>query len=178
MKPDVYWIEGPWVGQLGIVPRPRGGDWLEDDVKAWRLVHINIVVSMLTHEENRELKIEREAESSRKQGIDFRSFPIIDRSTPDRYEDVLKIVMKLEDALNHGQNVVVHCRQGIGRSAILAASILVHAGINVDDSFKLVEKARGRPVPDTIDQRQWVEEFSEFSTSPTQSSASLFVQEG
>jgi hypothetical protein len=32
--PTLYWIEGPWTGRLAISARPRGWDWLQDDVAA------------------------------------------------------------------------------------------------------------------------------------------------
>jgi hypothetical protein len=32
MRAQLYWIEGPWAGHFAIVPRPRGGDWLEDEI--------------------------------------------------------------------------------------------------------------------------------------------------
>ena len=38
-------VAGPWTGRLGIVPRPRGGDWLADEAIAWRDAGINMVVS-------------------------------------------------------------------------------------------------------------------------------------
>jgi hypothetical protein len=37
MRPLIYWINTPWPGRLAIVPRPRGGDWLEEEVGAWLL---------------------------------------------------------------------------------------------------------------------------------------------
>jgi hypothetical protein len=35
MTTELFWIPGPWKGKLAIVPRPRGGDWLDDEVGGW-----------------------------------------------------------------------------------------------------------------------------------------------
>ena len=48
MRTEVYWIKGPWQGGLAILPRPRGGDWLNDKVRAWRQSGLYRVVSLLT----------------------------------------------------------------------------------------------------------------------------------
>ncbi|MEK7277475.1 MAG: hypothetical protein AAB427_09015 [Chloroflexota bacterium] len=42
---------------------------------------------------------------------------------------------------------------------MLAASLLAQSGIGVDKAFERIEKARGCPVPDTAEQRHWVEQF-------------------
>jgi hypothetical protein len=34
MRAELYWIEGPWPSQLAILPRPRGGEWLEDEIRS------------------------------------------------------------------------------------------------------------------------------------------------
>jgi hypothetical protein len=34
MRAEVYSIKGPWSGQLAILARPRGNDWLVDEVKS------------------------------------------------------------------------------------------------------------------------------------------------
>ena len=53
-------------------------------------------------------------------------------------------------------NIVIHCRQGIGRSSIVAAIILTRQGATVEEAFDRLAEARGRPVPDTPEQREWV----------------------
>src|ERR1700743_3176736 len=53
MKP--YWINPGANGRLAIVPRPRGGDWLADDLHALRREGIDILVSLLTPSEVEEL---------------------------------------------------------------------------------------------------------------------------
>jgi hypothetical protein len=34
MQARIYWIDDLESGQLGIMPRPRGGDWLEDEIQS------------------------------------------------------------------------------------------------------------------------------------------------
>jgi protein-tyrosine phosphatase len=67
----------------------------------------------------------------------------------------------LANLLRGGQSVVIHCRQGVGRSALIAACVLVLNGVSVDKAFELIENARGCSVPDTEEQREWVVQFAE-----------------
>jgi hypothetical protein len=74
-----YWIPTPGVGRIAIVPRPRGGDWLEEEVKAWRRAGVDVLVSLLTADEIASFELFEEAAVCLAQGVDFRSFPILDR---------------------------------------------------------------------------------------------------
>jgi protein-tyrosine phosphatase len=58
--------------------------------------------------------------------------------------------------------VAVHCRMGIGRSALIAACLLKSQCIGVDKAFAMIARARGFSVPDTEEQREWVKAFAEF----------------
>jgi protein-tyrosine phosphatase len=156
MKAQVYWVPGPWRGRLGIVPRPRGGDWLVDEVRAWREAGIDTVLTCLTPAEIGELDLQAESRCTKAEGIESLSLPIPDYGVPQSHRDFSKILRKIEEALFAGKSVAVHCRQGIGRSSVVAASALVAAGCEPEDAFRRVEAARGRPVPDTREQREWV----------------------
>jgi hypothetical protein len=57
MKSEVYWIESPWPGKQAIIPRPRGGDWLEDELRSLREAGLDIIVSLLEPHEETELLI-------------------------------------------------------------------------------------------------------------------------
>jgi len=160
MKTQLYKIPGPWTGQLVIVPRPRGGDWLEAEVRAWQEAEIDAVVSLLVPSEEWELGLQREAEVSRTAGIRFFAFPIPDRQTPRSAEKMRILTGQLSALLVNRQAVAIHCRQSVGRSALLAAALLVEAGISPDEAFNRIESARGCPVPDTLEQRLWVEQLA------------------
>lgn len=159
MRTELYWIEGPWPGHLAIAPRPRGGDWLEDEISSWQREGFDTVVSTLTTEENAELDLLREEELIEKSGSDFIAFPIVDRGVPSSAADTLKLVSRLTMELSGGGWVAIHCRQGVGRSALLAACILGLSGVDPSSAFDRITVARGCPVPDTDEQRGWVVRF-------------------
>ena len=158
--PTIYSIEGPWKGQLAIVPRPRGEDWLEDEVQAWREGGLDAIVSLLTASEARELSLGDEGPLAQAHGVRFLQFPIPDYSVPSSFDATLAFVEKLDEALTRGENIGIHCRQGIGRSSLIAAAVLVLRGTDPAEAFQQVAAARGRPVPDTPEQREWITNFA------------------
>ena len=157
---EVYWVPGPWRGHLGIVPRPRGGDWLADEIRSWRAAGLNVVTSLLTPSEVAEFDLQQEAELARAAGVEFHALPIPDLGVPRSRLDFARLVSQLEKALRDGKNVAVHCRQGIGRSSLLAASLLVSAGEDPIEAFRRIAEVRGRPVPETTEQRDWVSQMA------------------
>lgn len=44
--------------------------------------------------------------------------------------------------LQEGQRILIHCKEGIGRSGIVAARLLIESGIDPDTALKVVRKAR------------------------------------
>lgn len=99
-------------------------------------------------------------------GIRFIASPIPDRQTPRSAEEIRNLSGQLSALLTKGQTVAIHCRQSVGRSALLAAALLVEAGISPDDAFDRIARARGCPVPDTPEQRRWVERFANRKKEP------------
>ncbi len=160
MEAKVFWIAGPWQGRLGIVPRPRGADWLDGETRAWREAGIDVFVSLLEPGEEAELALTGESVSSAASGLEFRSFPIPDRGVPNSREAVAQLLAQIVDALGAGKSVALHCRQGIGRSALIAAVALISGGLNADTAIDTVRQSRGVEVPETHSQRQWISDFS------------------
>jgi protein-tyrosine phosphatase len=161
MKTELYWIPGPWSGCLAIMPRPRGGDWLKDEIRGWRTAGVDIVVSALEPEEMNELDLAKEAELAKAAGIEYVSFAIPDRGVPPSMPATGEVLRPLEKSLGQGKGVAVHCRQGIGRSAMLAAGLLVLGGVGrPQEALDRIQKSRGCNVPDTPEQAQWVVRFA------------------
>jgi protein-tyrosine phosphatase len=165
MPTQAYWIEGQWKGRLAIVPRPRGGDWVADEVAAWRKSGIDVVVSLLTPDEVAEFDLHAEAGWCEAFGIEFISFPIPDRGVPVSPQAVAALVDKLDEALGAGRQIAVHCRQSVGRSALLAACLLVASGVEPEAAFARISAARGCSVPDTPEQVRWVTDYARESAT-------------
>lgn len=161
MKAELYWVKGPWQGRLAIAGRPRGGDWLADEAKAWAAAGVNTMVSFLTRDEVRDLGLEKEAGISEANGLIFLSFPIADRSVPSDRTATLYFVQNLERDLIQGRNVALHCRQSVGRSGLMAACLLVLSGLEPEAAFARLSEARGCTVPETIEQKTWVSQFAQ-----------------
>ena len=159
MYTELHWIDGPWPGRLAIAARPRGGDWLEDEIKSWRRNGVDTVVSLLTPGEIEDLDLQHEQQYCHENGIRFLLFPIVDRTVPQSDGDTAQLLEQLETVLAQGKNVVVHCRQGIGRSGLIAASLLAGRGFPPLDAIERVSAARQAPIPDTPEQRAWIIHF-------------------
>jgi protein-tyrosine phosphatase len=160
IKPDVYWLPGPWDGRLAILARPRGEDWLQDEVEGWKEAGVDVVVSLLTKNEESELGLTQEREFVQRSGLTFINFPIADYSVPTSKQATRQLVDKLKERLSHGNRVGIHCRQGIGRSSLVAACVLVAAGESSVSAFEQIKMARRTSVPDTAEQKDWVTAFA------------------
>ncbi len=160
MNPKLYWINGPWPGKLAISARPRGGDWLEDEISGWRTAGVDAVVSLLTPQENKDLQLGEESDLAQSRGLRFLSLPVEDRGVPSSLDDALLAVENVTEMLRQGRNVAIHCRQGIGRSGIFAAAVLIKAGDKFGDALKQISEVRGVLVPETSEQREWIRSFS------------------
>ena len=156
MTPDLYWIPLESPGRLAITARPRGGDWLGDEVDGWKRAGIGMVVSLLTPDEESELGLTDEAVECDARGVKFVSLPVPDRSTPTDRPAFDVAVNEVVSVLGNGVLVATHCRQGIGRSALLAAAVLKAMGMTTDEAVRRVSAARGRPIPETPEQADWL----------------------
>lgn len=149
-------IDMPPPGRLAIALRPRGGPWLQDDLRAARRAGVDLLISMLEPAEARELELEDEARLCQAAGLHFIALPIPDRGLPASTVRFAAALAPLSAALDAGQSLAVHCRAGIGRSTLLAGSLLVRRGLQPEDAWTRLATARGRPVPDTEEQRRWL----------------------
>ena len=160
MASGVYPVSGPWPGRLLLASRPRGGDWLEDEVAAWRRHGVDTIVSLLTGEEERELDLIHESSEARKSGLAFLSYPIPDRGVPCNTSTFFDLLGRIHRELQQGKNVLVHCRQGIGRTGLIAASLLVRDGMDPEIAMEQISKTRGVHVPETAEQESCIHEVA------------------
>lgn len=160
---SLYRVPAPASGILSTMPRPRGGDWLGDEMAALRAAGVGLVACLLTGDELADLELRDEERAAGSVGLEFRHLPIVDMSVPDP-EPLLALADELARRLAEGDHVVVHCRAGIGRSSLLAATVLVRLGVPLEQAWVDIGTARGVEVPETEEQRRWVERHAPRST--------------
>jgi protein-tyrosine phosphatase len=159
MKADLFWIPGPWSGRLAIVARPRGGDWLVDEVSSWRTDGVDTVVSLIEDAEAQQLDVVHEPQAAEAYGMRFISFPIPDRGVPASVDAAISLIGRIARHLERGSTVAVHCRQGIGRSGLIAAGVVMTSGVGAQEAIQIVSAARGIGIPETPEQRGWLEQL-------------------
>ena len=166
MWTKLHWVEGPWPGKLALAARPRGGEWLEDEITSWRRGGVDTVFSLLTDEEEHDLDIAGEKAAARAHGMNFLSFPIVDRQVPVSESSLAHALEQLDLELTAGKNVVLHCRQGIGRTGLVAACLLLSKGLDAETAVRRLSAARGASVPETPEQRRWIDHYAESFAAP------------
>jgi protein-tyrosine phosphatase len=167
MRATVYLIDTPAPGRLATMARPRGGDWLADEMAGLREAGVDTLVSALRDDECELLDLVDEPNVARAAGLVFVSIPVVDTGVPDRTMDVevATLADRLAAEVLAGQFVVTHCRAGIGRSSILAGTVLVRLGLTAGMAWQRIRAARGLPVPDNAAQEAWLHAFADGSHS-------------
>jgi protein-tyrosine phosphatase len=155
MQPPLYEIERAGPGRLGTMARPRGGRWLGDEMADLAGAGVTVLVSLLTDPEMASLGLTGEGAAAQAAGLDFLRLPTPDFHVPDRAAAVA-LARDLCARLAAGASIVVHCYGGVGRSSTLAAVVLVLEGVTPAAAWDRIAAARGRPVPETSEQRAFV----------------------
>jgi protein-tyrosine phosphatase len=156
---EIFWIgEDPRV-RLAVVLRPRGSDWLEDELSRMKRNGINVLVSLLEEEEAFELGLSEERLQASQLEMTFLSFPIPDRHIPPDVAAFRDFVTGLADRVHAGEGIGVHCRGSIGRASITSACTLIHLGWEPSAALDAIEETRGCAIPDTAEQRQWILDY-------------------
>jgi protein-tyrosine phosphatase len=152
---DVYPVDGPWPGQLALCARPRAGNWLEDDIRSLKMRGYDLLVTVLTPQEIARLGLHDLAYRCHLSGVRSVQFPIGNMLVPDA-RAILPSLQEWKAALDEGQGVALHCFATVGRSPTMAAALLVMGGVEPEAAWARLNLARGREVPDTREQREWV----------------------
>jgi protein-tyrosine phosphatase len=166
MWKELHWVDGPGPGRLAVAPRPQGGEWLEDNLASWRRAGIAPVLSLLTPDEEQDLDLGREARAGRAQGMTFKSLPIPDRGVASSDTEMAAALQTIDNDLASGKNELVHGRQGIGRSGLIAACLLLAKGVGARRAVDVVSAVRGIPIPQTSEQRSWIDHYASVLASP------------
>lgn len=157
MRPSVYDIEIEIAGALCLMPKPSA-EWLREDMKIYRSMGIDHIISLLCQDEIEELGLHEERDACRDTGMRFTRFEIADRGLPD-VSQLVPLAETLAGEIAEGASLAVHCRAGIGRSGLVASCILQHLGLTASEAIARVSEGRGVKIPDTQEQANFILEY-------------------
>ncbi|EDN71887.1 hypothetical protein BGS_1158 [Beggiatoa sp. SS] len=93
-------------------------------------------------------------------GLNYFLFPPgIGQSPPYCQPQKLSPIFVTE--ITRGKKVAINCRMAMGCSALMVSSILVCSGIAPVTAYQMVTKSRGLAVPDTQEQKRWLDRFAQ-----------------
>ena len=153
---EIFWIKGTPPAPLAIVIRPRGDEWLEDEMLGLKRGGLQTIVSLLERKEALLLGLDEEHPIADHLGLKFLSYPIPDTQVPSNLATFQQFVTGLADRLRAGEKIGVHCRGSIGRATVTAACALIHLGWTPRAAIAAIQAARGCMVPDTQEQEDWI----------------------
>ncbi|VAW34498.1 hypothetical protein MNBD_GAMMA01-446 [hydrothermal vent metagenome] len=144
------------VGSITMMPKPPAGKQLSNFIQYLVSRKIHTVVSLLQFDEVHSFSLTSEGSVCESAGVEFINFPIQDHGVPQFFLPFNQLISTLFNSINAGENIAIHCYAGIGRTGLIAASILIKQGMDVDTALVKLSKTRGLRVPETIGQIAWL----------------------
>jgi protein-tyrosine phosphatase len=154
-------------GQIGITFAPGkhdrhaiGGPWARDlteDLDAIAAWNAKSVVTLIEPHEFLLLAISDLGAEVQRRGMEWLHLPIRDVGTPgpELEEQWPAYSKRLRRRLSEGENIVVHCRGGLGRAGMIAGRMLLESGVEPNAAIERVRAARPGAI-ETPRQEQWV----------------------
>ncbi len=125
------------------------GHWdrdLDADLQAIQSFGAAALVTLMEDHELRNVKVlpDHLRAGLLARGLEWHHLPIVDGSVPDEHFENLWIDsgMRLRKLLTQGQNIVIHCLGGLGRTGMIAARLLVELGLEPEIAIRRVRAAR------------------------------------
>ncbi|PKM43066.1 MAG: hypothetical protein CVV05_16095 [Gammaproteobacteria bacterium HGW-Gammaproteobacteria-1] len=144
----------PSHGRIGITFCPgkhdrfaHTGAWERDldiDLDAIAAWGAKLVLTLVEPAELKELKVPQLGHEIRRRGIDWRHLPIADYSVPTETFEQQWVTQgrEIRAMLRNGDDVLVHCKGGLGRAGMIAARLLVELGMAPTEAIRAVRRER------------------------------------
>lgn len=131
-KQDRFAHTGAWERDLGIDL---------DTIAAWGA---KLVLTLVEPAELIALKVPQLGHEIHGRGIKWSHLPIADFSVPTKKfeEEWLTQGREIREMLRNGEDVLVHCKGGLGRAGMMAARLLVELGMEPEEAIQTVRRAR------------------------------------
>ena len=162
-------------GRLSISMAPGKKDYkynrdLKLDLETIKNNNINVIVCLLEWHEMELLTMLDYPYKAQELGLIFYHLPIKDQRIPTQ-QDASTIVSVILKHLGCGENVLVHCRSGLGRAGTICACCLINLGYDYNRALETVRRRRPGAIP-VFQQEEFILKYSQTSHEAHDSSHS------
>ena len=164
---QVAWLETPSECRVGLTfapgkrgPSTEGAPWERDlhaDLDVLVAKGIRTIACLVHTHELVRWGIADLPSAAAARGIELLHRPIRDVSVPT-LDDARSLVREL--LARRDKPILVHCIGGLGRTGVIAGCLLRALDIAPDEALRRLVAARGTRCPETLEQRQFVTDFS------------------
>jgi protein-tyrosine phosphatase/nicotinamidase-related amidase len=150
-------------GRLGMTLCPGRVDHdrsLNEDLKVLKNSNVSRLYGLLTERELEWAGVPSISQVAEKFGIEYSLAPIPDQGTLS-FEETSKLTAEIIEALELGEDVVLHCVGGLGRTGMMAACVAVDRGVDAGKAIELVRKMRSPRSIESGVQEKFVRSYGE-----------------
>ena len=150
-------------GRLGITlcpgkyqPVASTGSWdrqLDQDVMALKEMGVDRIISLITKQDMRVLRVEGLGDEVIKHGMAWNHLPFTDTTAPTDHwmDEAIPIINEIIKKIPEGEAVVVHCMGGLSRAGTFASIYMWMRGMEMRTA---IERVREQRSPHAINPRQ------------------------
>eukprot|EP01024_Parvocaulis_polyphysoides_P043018 TRINITY_DN3927_c0_g2_i1.p1 TRINITY_DN3927_c0_g2~~TRINITY_DN3927_c0_g2_i1.p1 ORF type:complete len:204 (+),score=9.09 TRINITY_DN3927_c0_g2_i1:173-784(+) len=161
-------------GKIGVSYCPgkkfTKGDWkfdrdIKTDLKRLRQFYVfDVIVCLLGDYELRTLGVHNYANSVQNEDMEFIQFPIIEMRAPESMDQTMELLENIIQRLKNGQNILLHCKGGVGRAGTIAACLLLYLGVakSVGNAIQIVRTRRCKNAVESYSQERFISRFSNY----------------
>lgn len=131
-KHDRFAHTGAWARDLGI------------DLDAIRAWGAKLVLTLVEPAELKMLNVPNLGHEIQRRDMKWRHLPIADFSVPGEAFERQWVAQgrEIRDMLRNGDDILVHCKGGLGRAGMIAARLLAELGMNPEQAIRATRRAR------------------------------------
>ncbi len=153
---ELYSVQKIEQGFLSVMPYPGKNHSLESDIISLKSKGVDVIVSFLQPEELNSLGLEEQENICYDHKILYLNFPIEDSKVPNSVELSREFIFDLLSLLKNGKHLALHCKGGVGRTGTFAGALMKLSGVDPEFIFSILSEARGKKMPATAEQKDWV----------------------
>jgi len=156
-------INKDWAGQLVLSSCPEINKEykslsFQKLIATFKDDNISLVVTLLDTIEVTRLDISTLGKFLKENNIYWKHFPIQDLSIPTDGDLLIKLLVLMKKLLDDDKSVLIHCYAGLGRTGLLATTLLVSLGLEAKISIEYIRKVRPGSI-ETIEQENFVKQW-------------------